>query len=63
MCRLRLPRRGPRNVAHESTVTHPQSAASANAISNFPESGLLARFGPKITFHNEPNTAKTYGEP
>ena len=37
MCRLRLPRRAPRNVAHESTVTRPQSAPSANAISNFPE--------------------------
>jgi hypothetical protein len=28
----------PRNVAHESTVTRPQSAPSANAISNFPGS-------------------------
>jgi len=37
VCRLRLPRRAPRNVAHESTVTRPQSAPSTNAISNFPE--------------------------
>ena len=37
MCRLRLPRRAPRNVAYESTVTRPQLAPSANAISNFPE--------------------------
>jgi hypothetical protein len=37
VCRLRLPRRAPRNVAHESTVTRPQSVPSANAISNFPE--------------------------
>jgi hypothetical protein len=42
VCRLRLPRRAPRNLAHESTVTRPQSAASANAISNF----LEADFGP-----------------
>ena len=41
MCRLRLPRRAPRNVAHESTVTREQSAPSANAIPNFPE----AEFG------------------
>ena len=40
MCRLRLPRRAPRNVAHESTVTRPQSAPSANGISNFPEADL-----------------------
>jgi hypothetical protein len=40
VCRLRLPRRAPRNVAHESTVTHPQSASSANAIPNFPEADL-----------------------
>ena len=40
MCRLRLPRRAPRNVAHESTVTRSQSAASANAISNLPGSRL-----------------------
>ena len=37
MCRLRLPRRAPREVAHESTVTRPQSAAIANVISNFRE--------------------------
>ena len=37
MCRLRLPRRAPRNVPHESTVTRLRSASSANAISNFPE--------------------------
>lgn len=37
MCRLRLPRRAPRNVAHEPTVTRAQSAPSANAISNFPK--------------------------
>jgi hypothetical protein len=37
VCRLRLPRRAPRNVAHESTVTRGQSAAIANAIPNFPE--------------------------
>ncbi len=36
VCRLCLPRRAPRNVAHESTVTRPQSAAIANVISNFP---------------------------
>jgi hypothetical protein len=30
-----LPRRASRNVAHESIVTRPQSALSANAISNF----------------------------
>ena len=41
MCRLRLPRRAPRNVAHESTVTRPQSAPSANAISNFPEADFV----------------------
>lgn len=40
MCRLLQPRRTPRNVAHESTVTRPQSVASANAISNFPEADL-----------------------
>jgi len=40
VCRLRLPRRAPRNVAHESTVTRSQSAASANAISNLPGSRL-----------------------
>ena len=40
MCRLRLSRRAPRNVAHESSVTRPQSALSANAISNFPEADL-----------------------
>ena len=40
MCRLRLPRRAPRNVAHESTVTRPQSAAIANVISNFPGADL-----------------------
>ena len=44
MCRLRLPRRTPRNVAHESTVTRPQSAPSTNAIPNFPEADL--NFGP-----------------
>jgi hypothetical protein len=38
--RLRLPRRAPRNVAHESTVTRPQSEPSANAISNFAEADL-----------------------
>ncbi len=36
VCRLCLPRRAPRNVAHESTVTRPQSAAIANVIPNFP---------------------------
>jgi hypothetical protein len=35
--RLRLPRRAPRNVAHESTVTRPQAAAGDDVISNFPE--------------------------
>jgi hypothetical protein len=35
--RLRLPRRARRNITHESTVTRPLSAPSANAISNFPE--------------------------
>ena len=45
MCRLRLPRRAPRNVAHESTVTRPQSAASANAISNFPEADFSVLIG------------------
>jgi hypothetical protein len=45
VCRLRLPKRAPCNVAHESTVTRPQSAASANIISNFPEAdfSLLIR--------------------
>ena len=43
MRRLRLPRRAPRNVAHESTVTRPQSGHSANAISNFPEADFGAR--------------------
>jgi hypothetical protein len=38
--RLRLPRRARRNIAHESTVTRPLSAPSANAISNFPEADL-----------------------
>ena len=45
MCRLRLPRRAPRNVAHESTVTRPHSAPSANTIFNFPE----ADFWPGIS--------------
>jgi len=40
VCRLLQPRCAPRNVAHESTVTRPQSAASANVISNFPEADL-----------------------
>ena len=46
MCRLRLPRRAPRNVAHESTVTRPQSAPSANAISNFPEADFFGTWDP-----------------
>jgi hypothetical protein len=40
--RLLLPRRAPRNVPHESTVTSPAVGPSANAIPNFPE----ADFGP-----------------
>ena len=38
--------RAPRNVAHESTVTRPQSAASANIISNFQEADLSLLIGP-----------------
>ena len=43
----RLLRRAPRNIAHKSTVTRPQSAPSANAISNFPEAdfGLARPYG------------------
>jgi hypothetical protein len=40
VCPLRLPRHAPRNAAHESAVTRPQSAASANAISNFAEADV-----------------------
>ena len=50
MCRLRLPRRAPRNVAHESTVTRSQSAASANAISNLPGSRLAGSNLPQARF-------------
>ena len=58
MGRLRLPRRASRNAAHESTVTRPHSAPSANTISNFPE----ADFWPGTTFvlpvtHAEPAIA------
>jgi hypothetical protein len=35
-----------RNVAHESTVTRPQSAASANIISNFPEADFALSIWP-----------------
>ena len=52
MCRLRLPRRAPRNVAHESTVTRPQSAASANAISNFPEADFWGVISPSPFLDN-----------
>jgi hypothetical protein len=50
--RLRLLRRAPRNVAHESTVTRPRSAPTANAISNFPE----ADFWPVEGFNIEVKT-------
>ena len=40
--------RAPRNVAHESTVTRPQSAASANIISNFPEDRLIVTDRPDL---------------
>ena len=44
MCRLRPPRRAPRNVSHESVVTREQSSAGANAISNFPEVRLVGTY-------------------
>jgi hypothetical protein len=52
VCRLRLPRRAPRAVAHESTVTRQQSAPSANAISNFPEADFGTTLSESATERN-----------